>query len=665
MSNAQSVSDIWRLVREDFDEKLPRRTAVLVKEDDFSLPFAYPCEFGSIGWLLDNRDKATGYDEPPTASMKFGEYSFPDLTGKRLARNAFYFGKMEYFPSLVKREIIFSNIGVEAAESFAQGPQGGFIWKLDLTCRNHPCYAFEKRFYAVVSFDNTDTQVQYHPSEKVFEIKLDGKELFIASNFDNFGLYETIDSYLDDVKRGVLSNRTGRGKQLVLEYNVRLEHQETKRIALGISFLSSAKAVAALKERDFEEKIREKWNGWFSTLPAVDFESETDRKAYYKCWWVVRLNYYEHPRWGRTVLESLPVYRGYWQWALPAAEWHCDLDPETGPSSVKALLDMFLNYQRADGYVTHAVYLDEEVPGQRWSDGWGEEGSIIQTPHIPWVALRYYHAAGDVESLRSWYPKLTEYYRYLNESRDDKFLKLHLWAITTSFDTGLDTTAAFQKVTYGEAGNKEKFCYPAIFAAEKCRYEQAMAKMAELLGNKQKADQYRRQSQLTREAMDRVLWDEKKNWYGVLHEDGSLDTRVGIDGLFPLAYGLVDEQKARLAKENFLKLLGDYGVFTVAPDEAGFHEETYWRGPAWSKSCSMALAAAANYYPDLLGRVKDGLVRFLLKHPSVWECMSARTGKIGRADMGLMAAPVMSSNVGAGEAIGALLTYYGRDMFSF
>jgi hypothetical protein len=44
--------------------------------------------------------------------------------------------------------------------------------------------------------------------------------------------------------------------------------------------------------------------------------------------------------------------------------------------------------------------------------------------------------------------------------------------------------------------------------------------------------------------------------------------------------------------------------------------------------------------------------------------MSAATGNIARSDIGIMATPVVSSNVGAGEAIGTLLTYYGRNMFS-
>ena len=76
--------DIWNLVREDFDEKLPRRTAVLVKEDDWGLPFAYPCDFGGVGWNLDYREQTT-YDEAPLATVRFGDYSFPDLTGEAAA----------------------------------------------------------------------------------------------------------------------------------------------------------------------------------------------------------------------------------------------------------------------------------------------------------------------------------------------------------------------------------------------------------------------------------------------------------------------------------------------------------------------------------------------------------------------------------------------------
>ncbi|MGB9717323.1 MAG: hypothetical protein ACP5PQ_01940 [Thermoproteota archaeon] len=76
------------------------------------------------------------------------------------------------------------------------------------------------------------------------------------------------------------------------------------------------------------------------------------------------------------------------------------------------------------------------------------------------------------------------------------------------------------------------------------------------------------------------------------------------------------------------------------------------------------MAAAFNYYPDLLKAVRDSILRFLLKYPSIWECMSAAKGNTARGGVGIIATPAVSSNVGAGEAIVALLTYYGKNMFS-
>jgi hypothetical protein len=95
-----------RLVNESFDEKLPRRTAILMKGEDFSLSFAYSSEFSSIGWLLDNREETT-HEETPVATLN-RRNSFQDLSGKRLAKNKFYFKAMEYQYFLSRGKIVFS-----------------------------------------------------------------------------------------------------------------------------------------------------------------------------------------------------------------------------------------------------------------------------------------------------------------------------------------------------------------------------------------------------------------------------------------------------------------------------------------------------------------------------------------------------------------------------
>jgi len=231
----------------------------------------------------------------------------------------------------------------------------------------------------------------------------------------------------------------------------------------------------------------------------------------------------------------------------------------------------------------------------------------------------------------------------------------------------MDDYPAFQMCTFkekSEYGRGERFCYPAIFSAERCYFEKAMRKIAEVIGIIDEAEYWYRESENTKEAMDRFLWDREKRWYGVLHEDGSLETIIGVDGLFPFAYGLVSKDKAEIARENFIQLLGKYGIYTVSPLEERFHEDTYWQGPAWPLSCLYGMATAFNYYPDLMEEIKEGLINFILKHPGVWECMSAKTGKIARGPYNVLATPVVSSNVGAGSAIGTFLIYYGKNIFS-
>ena len=651
---AKDANNIWNLVGEEFDEKLPRRTAILVKPNDDSLHFAYPAKLGTLGYYFDLRDQTT-YEETPTFKIEMSPFIYPGLSPEIVSRSTYYYSKQKYYPSLIERELVFSSLGIEMKETFARVRDNSFTWRLRFNSRNVHHF-LEKKFYLIVSGEKKFDEISIKKEAGLFRVLVGGKSLILKAVDVDGGIYDTVDAYEDDIFQGKLSQANSCGKYLVLELGVKLPPGKSTAIQIGISLADPLFAERAFSVKDLAGPIRRRWNSRFSHLPEIKFRTEEERKAYYKCWWIIKLNYYHHPEHGPTVLEALPVYRGYWLWGMPAVEWHSSQNREHASKFIKKVIELFLDNQREDGYLTHAIYLDENIPGERWS-----QSNTTQTPHIPWVALRYYYVTGDKESLQKWYSRLVKFYEYLTRSRDAK--GLHLWAILTSFDTGLDTTSAFDKVTYGIRGRKEAYCYPAIFAAERYRYELALAKISEILG-KGEDGAWLEEAQKTKESLDKYLWDTKRKWYGVLHENGRLDTRVGIDGLFPFTYKVVNKSQAKEARSNFQRLIGQYGIYTIAPGEKGFREETYWRGPTWSKSCSCAVATARNYYPELLSQVTQSTINMLLAHPSIWECMSARTAKIGRGDIGIMATPVVSSNVGAGEALGAILTAYGIDMFS-
>ncbi|HOJ10346.1 MAG TPA: trehalase family glycosidase [Clostridiales bacterium] len=689
--------NLWEFVKEEFDSSLPRMTAIYVKEEDESLFFSYPVEGDRLGYYFNFTDK-TGYDIPPKFRIDFAVYEYPSIM-RLLANNRVLFKKQEYYPSMIKRNFTYTNLGLVGTERMGQRKNGSLTWLFDFKCINEG-FKFEKQLFSILSSDEEFTVAKENEG---LIIKFEDINYYIAcSNIGKYGVYPEELSMKKDLSSGAITSNSVSGHYLVIAHDMNIFPGEKAALAFGLSSISSSKAVEAvqiektnlveaceaaqLKEasfgEDFENDISKRWNNWFTSLPYIKLSDEREKKAYYKCWWVIKNNYYNHPEWGFNITESLPVYKGLWQWAIPSIQWHSDQNTEYTSQWIKKGMDMFVNSQREDGYITHAIYIDEEKPGERWAKG----GGIIQTPHLPWVALRHYNSTGDLEALVRWYPAFVKYYDYICRTRDQKFKNIHLWGIVTSFDTGLDTTSAFQRVTYGENGVKEAYCYPSIFAAERCRYEMAMGEIAEILEqniknitdikynenitgiknnvySKWSKKEWYREAEKTREAMNSHLWDSDKKWYGVLHEDGTLDTRVGVDGMFPLVYHLVEPERAATMEENFMKLIGNYGIRTVAPGEPGFRADVYWRGAAWPKPCSLGMEICRYYFPHLMDRAHQAILAMALCYPSIWECVNAETGELARSDHGFICTPGMSSNVGAGDIIGSIWMYHGLPMY--
>lgn len=644
-------TDCWALVAESFDTSLPRLEAILIKESTFSRFSTYPDHWNSVGYCFDFSER-TSYDNPPRFRIDFAAFVHPDLRGTA-GLNKVIYGACTYYPSLIERCYRFTNLGLDCTERMGMAVEGALAWHIHMDCINERI-VLPKSLFTVIS------------SEEEFAVVTDGDSIGLVFHdlqyhvavrpASGFGVYPDECAAKRSIETGDLDRREDRGSCLVIRHDVVLLPGKSIRIAFGLSSVSAAKAREGIATQDIVETVRRPWNRWFGSLPAVRFRGSRERKAYYKAWWTIRLNYYDHPSWGHCVLEALPVYKGVWQWSMPAVEWHSDQDPEHPSVWTRTAMNLLLGNQREDGYVSHAIYIDEKKPGERWS-----KGGIVQTPHLPWVAVRYYRVTGDREPLERWYQSLCRYYSYLCETRDTALLGIHLWGILDSCDTGLDVTPAFDRI-HGAEGGKESYCYPAVFAAERCRYEQAMGELARILG--QDAGPWEAEWKATREAMDRVLWDTCRHWYGVRHQDGTLDTRIGVDGLFPLAYNLVDDRRAESMEQNFRSLLGPFGVRSVAPEEPGYHANTYWRGPSWSKTCSLGMEACRRYYPHLLEAVHDGVIRMVLAHPGIWECVNASSGEIARADYGFVCTPCVSSNVGAGDVLGSLLLFHGYRMYS-
>lgn len=644
------MENIWGILGDRFTKDLPRLNAVYIKPEIEQIAFAYPHEGDRLGYHFEFTNKS-GYNMPPKFTVDFNVFELPGIMG-HLTENRTLLGAHCSYPELLYRDFEYTNLGLIGKERFGIRNPGAYTWELNLICRLEGMHMDKKLFSVLTSPE------EFFAEKKNggIEITFSDMKYYIACNQETncfvFPDEYTMRNTLEGAKPAA-----GRGHYLAIEHHVSLATWEQATLTLGLSDLSMENAQVATDATDFENIVSARWNAWFNALPALTFNSEEEKKLYYKCWWTIKSNYYKHPDWGHSVTEALPVYKGIWQWAIPSVEWHSDQNCEYPSVWIKTSMDLMLDAQREDGYTTHAIYVDDTIPGEIWL-----QSDTVQTPHYPWVALRYYHITQDIDSLRRWYPKLLKYYEYLCKSRDEAMLNKHLWAITTAFDTGLDTFPAFQRVTYGENGEEpERYAYASILSAERFRYEQSLGAIADVLS--ENGDAWRNEAEKTRVAMDEYLWDEDKKWYGMRHEDGTLDTRVGMDGMFALVYGVMSSSRAAQMEENILKLIGEYGIRTMAPDELGYREDVYWRGASWPKSCSVVMAACQKYFPQHMDVVYRVILKGFLQYPNIWECYNARTGELAHSDQGFVCSPGVSSNVGAGDIIGSLWMYHGMDMY--
>lgn len=657
------MRDIWSSLSENFDINLPRMSAISIKEDDYDLGFYCPSPDGRIGYhFLDTALTAYNNDRY-TLEFYFATYEYPNLCAQP-GKTRFLFSEQSYRPGQISHTFHFPNSALAGKESLSAAVPGGLRWSFELKNTSTPLpdpthiYRYSKKLYSV--FKSHDRFEAFCTKDNSICIDFKDRKYYITCNMSiNFAVFDNeLDAY-EELGES-FCEKPGSGRVLVIENEISIDTNETLSLAFGLSHHSSDAATASLSIKNPDEALRQRWNARFSALPTVDFEnaSEEEKKLYYKSWWVIFLNYCNFPGWGFNVLESLPVYKGIWQWAIPAVEWYSSQDTEHSCEWLRSAMNILLNAQNANGYITHAANLHEKTPGAHWL-----ESNTIQNPQLPGTALRYYNVTGDIESLKAWYPKFKKYYNFLCENFDECHRNLHLWALHSSYDTGLDTFPAFQEVTYGINGNPPtEYCYGAILSAERFHYERSMAELSEIMGLNE-YDFWMNEARLTKDAINNILWDDSKKWYGALQADGSLDTRIGIDGLFPLVYGIADEKKLSELEPQFLRLIGEYGIRTTARGEVGFFSDIYWRGPCWAKACSLAIVIAKKYFPHLLCDVISSVLRFGLEYPNIWECIDVDSGKLARSNIGFYCTPCMSSNVGAGELIGALWAYHGIDIF--
>ncbi|MDF2652628.1 MAG: hypothetical protein K0Q73_8433, partial [Paenibacillus sp.] len=350
---------IWRSLMTEFDASLPRRTAVLLKENETTTAYYYPMDFGKIGYHLDTRI-ATTYEEKTSFSFWLDEVVRGDFANNPvLAVNSFYTRAMTSAPNWLRRDIGFPSVGLDLEETASVPSDRGLSWSLNFKQRTLHKTA-DHRFHLVVKGQGElrlESSVDAaRPELKLLRLISAGGEsitLAVPSEADA-GLFGGIDEYQNAMAKEKLPTGSTSGRYLIIAFHIHFakvkssKDWQEKRLVIGISSLDLQDALDA-SNTDSEARTEQLWNGFFSRVPLLHSGLEQAERMYYKCWSVIKQNYYHHPEWGHMVLEALPVYKGAWMWGTSAIVSNSLLDPDHPAEYARNSLNLFCNNIREDG----------------------------------------------------------------------------------------------------------------------------------------------------------------------------------------------------------------------------------------------------------------------------------------------------------------------------
>ncbi|WP_371785815.1 MGH1-like glycoside hydrolase domain-containing protein [Streptosporangium subroseum] len=166
----------------------------------------------------------------------------------------------------------------------------------------------------------------------------------------------------------------------------------------------------------------------------------------------------------------------------------------------------------------------------------------------------------------------------------------------------------------------------------------ALAEIADVLGETDVAQRLRAEATAARAAADPLLWDTGRGGYQNLRADGKHDPHVSPTMLYPLLAGMPDAERAAGLVARLLRsetLGGDPPLPSTARDDPGY-AATYWRGRIWAPMAFLAIEGLRRYELTEASRsLVAALLRLFLSewdtHSHVRENYPATSGEDVRA----------------------------------
>jgi hypothetical protein len=363
------------------------------------------------------------------------------------------------------------------------------------------------------------------------------------------------------------------------------------------------------------QDAEQRWHNWFAAAPPV---AERFQVQYYYAWSVMRAGLIS-PRYYMTREGMTPSkihYVGVWQWdAFFHALAYRHVDTRLAEDQVRLVLD----HQREDGMIPDAIH-DEGIITHLSQP---VEADVTKPPLAAWTALKLFATSGHRDFLDEIYEPLVRWNRWWYERNDDD--RDGLCQYNHPFSSGLDDSPLWDEGMPVTSPDLNTYL---------CIQQQALAEIADLIGERDDATLWRQQAHETARRMIERMWDAEAGLFWALRRtpDGQEHpVRVMTPfSLYPLWTGeLSSEMAARV-----LTHLTDPGTFwtryplpTVARCDPHYDPNQMWRGPTWVNiNYLFCEGLERTGHVELARELRQRTLDLIMGHDDIYEYYHPETG---------------------------------------
>jgi putative isomerase len=357
----------------------------------------------------------------------------------------------------------------------------------------------------------------------------------------------------------------------------------------------------------------QRWHDWFAAAPQVE---ERYRRQYYYAWWVMRAGligtrFYTTRE---VMLPSKIHYVGAWQWdAYFHALAYRHVDTRLAEDQLRILLD----HQREDGMIPDAIHDEGVVTHLTYP----VDADVTKPPLIAWAAMKLYESSGHRDFLEEVYEPITRWNDWWFSAAQSADGRDGLAAYAHPFSSGLDDSPLWDGGMPVVAPDLNTYLVIQM---------ESLARMADIIGEREAATNWRQRAAALTERMIAALWDESAGLFWATRAGQPIRVLTPFS-LYPLWTGrLPAAMAARLVAHltDPAAFWAAYPIPTVALNDPKYNPEQMWRGPTWVNINYLFIEALRrNGNAHLARLLRERTMDIIMSHDDIYEYYNPQTGE--------------------------------------